>query len=222
MFWPKKKNMSEEFYNIAKALIYSLETKDPYTSGHSYRVYKMSKDLGGMFKLTDEDRFNLEGGSLLHDIGKIGIKDDVLFKPSSLTFEEFTIMKTHVILGANIISQVPTLKRCLEPILFHHERMDGKGYPHGLDGADIPFIAKITTVADAYDAMTTNRVYMPARSPEEGLEEIIRFSGTQFDPEVVEAFVAWWHQKHKEKDPIISSGDFKDSETMITDIAKLH
>lgn len=214
--------MSEEFYNIAKALIYSLETKDPYTSGHSYRVYKMSKDLGGMFKLTDEDRFNLEGGSLLHDIGKIGIKDDVLFKPSSLTFEEFTIMKTHVILGANIISQVPTLKRCLEPILFHHERMDGKGYPHGLDGADIPFIAKITTVADAYDAMTTNRVYMPARSPEEGLEEIIRFSGTQFDPEVVEAFVAWWHQKHKEKDPIISSGDFKDSETMITDIAKLH
>ena len=214
--------MSEEFYNIAKALIYSLETKDPYTSGHSYRVYKMSKDLGGMFKLTEEDRFNLEGGSLLHDIGKIGIKDDVLFKPSSLTFEEFTIMKTHVILGANIISQVPTLKRCLEPILFHHERMDGKGYPHGLDGADIPFIAKITTVADAYDAMTTNRVYMPARSPEEGLEEIIRFSGTQFDPEVVEAFVAWWHQKHKERDPIISSGDFKDSETMITDIAKLH
>ncbi len=175
-----------------------------------------------MFKLTDEDRFNLEGGSLLHDIGKIGIKDDVLFKPSSLTFEEFTIMKTHVILGANIISQVPTLKRCLEPILFHHERMDGKGYPHGLDGADIPFIAKITTVADAYDAMTTNRVYMPARSPEEGLEEIIRFSGTQFDPEVVEAFVAWWHQKYKEKDPIISSGDLKDSETMITDIAKLH
>lgn len=214
--------MSEEFYNIAKALIYSLETKDPYTSGHSYRVYKMSKDLGGMFKLTEEDRFNLEGGSLLHDIGKIGIKDDVLFKPSSLTSEEFTIMKTHVILGANIISQVPTLKRCLEPILFHHERMDGKGYPHGLDGADIPFIAKITTVADAYDAMTTNRVYMPARSPEEGLEEIIRFSGTQFDPEVVEAFVAWWHQKHKERDPIISSGDFKDSETMITGIAKLH
>ncbi|MDA0773100.1 MAG: HD-GYP domain-containing protein [Cyanobacteria bacterium] len=214
--------MSEEFYNIAKALIYSLETKDPYTSGHSYRVYKMSKDLGGMFSLTDEDRFNLEGGSLLHDIGKIGIKDDVLFKPSSLTSEEFTIMKTHVILGANIISQVPTLKRCLEPILFHHERMDGKGYPHGLDGADIPFIAKITTVADAYDAMTTNRVYMPARSPEEGLEEIIRFSGTQFDPEVVEAFVAWWHQKHKERDPIISSGDFKDSETMTTDIAKLH
>ena len=212
----------EEFYNIAKALIYALETKDPYTSGHSYRVYKMSKDLGKSFDLSEEDQFNLEGGSLLHDIGKIGIKDDVLFKPSSLTAEEFTIMKTHVILGANIISQVPTLKRCLEPILFHHERIDGKGYPHGLDGDEIPFIAKITTVADAYDAMTTNRVYMPARSPEEGLEEIIRFSGSQFDPAVVEAFVGWWHEKNKEKDPIISSGNHKDSETMITDIAKLH
>lgn len=216
------KKMSEEFYNIAKALIYALETKDPYTSGHSYRVYKMSKDLGRMFELNEDDQFNLAGGALLHDIGKIGIKDDVLFKPSSLSAEEFTIMKTHVILGANIISQVPTLKRCLEPILFHHERIDGKGYPHGLDGADIPFIAKITTVADAYDAMTTNRVYMPARSPEEGLEEIIRFSGTQFAPEIVEAFVEWWHKKYKEKDPIISSGNYKDSETMITDIARLH
>ncbi len=214
--------MSNEFYNIAKALIYALEIKDPYTSGHSYRVFKISKDLGLLFNLPEEDQFNLEGGALLHDIGKIGIKDDVLFKPSSLSSEEFSIMKTHVILGANIVSQVPKLKRCLEPILFHHERIDGKGYPHGLSGDDIPFVAKITTVADAYDAMTTNRVYMPARSPEEGLEEVIRFSGTQFEPEVVEAFVDWWHRKYKEKDPIINSGNHKDSETLLIDVAKLH
>jgi HD-GYP domain-containing protein (c-di-GMP phosphodiesterase class II) len=197
--------MQEEFYNIAKALIYALEIKDPYTSGHSYRVFKISKELGKSFDLRDEDQFNLEGGALLHDIGKIGIKDDVLFKPSSLTIDEYTIMKTHVILGANIVSQVPDLKRCLEPILFHHERVDGKGYPHGISGKEIPLIAKITSVADAYDAMTTNRVYMPARSPEEGLEEVIRFSGSQFEPEVVEAFVEWWHKKYQAKDPIINS-----------------
>ena len=197
--------MQEEFYNIAKALIYALEIKDPYTSGHSYRVFKISKELGKSFDLRDEDQFNLEGGALLHDIGKIGIKDDVLFKPSSLTLDEYTIMKTHVILGANIVSQVPDLKRCLEPILFHHERVDGKGYPHGISGKEIPLIAKITSVADAYDAMTTNRVYMPARSPEEGLEEVIRFSGSQFEPEVVEAFVEWWHKKYQAKDPIINS-----------------
>jgi len=197
--------MKEEFYNIAKALIYALEIKDPYTSGHSYRVFKISKELGKMFDLPENEQFNLEGGALLHDIGKIGIKDDVLFKPSSLTFDEYNIMKTHVILGANIVSQVPDLKRCLEPILFHHERIDGKGYPHGISGKEIPMIAKITSVADAYDAMTTNRVYMPARSPEAGLEEVIRFSGTQFEPEVVEAFVEWWHKKYQAKDPIINS-----------------
>ena len=175
-----------------------------------------------MFDLTDDDQFNLEGGALLHDIGKIGIKDDVLFKPSSLSVEEFTIMKTHVILGANIVSQVPNLKRCLEPILFHHERIDGKGYPHGLSANEIPFIAKITTVADAYDAMTTNRVYMPARSPEEGLEEVIRFSGTQFEPEVVEAFVDWWHKKYRERDPIINSGSLKDHAKLNIDTTMLH
>ena len=192
-----------EFYNTAKALVYALEIKDPYTSGHSYRVYKIAKELGALFDLSEADLFALEGGALLHDIGKIGIKDDVLFKPASLTFDEFKIMKTHVILGANIVSRVDNLKACLEPVLFHHERIDGKGYPHGMDGKDIPFIAKITTVADSYDAMTTNRVYMPARTPEDGLEEVIRNSGTQFDPEVVEAFTEWWHIKDKEKDPII-------------------
>lgn len=216
--------MREEFYNIAKALIYALEIKDPYTSGHSYRVFKIAKEIGQLFDLSEEDQFNLEGGSLLHDIGKIGIKDDVLFKPSSLSFEEYTIMKTHVILGANIVSQIPSLKRCLEPILFHHERIDGKGYPHGMTDEEIPLIAKITTVADAYDAMTTNRVYMPARSPEEGLEEVIRFSGTQFEPEVVEAFTEWWHHKFKEKDPIIDQDNkcLEVGAELLIDSSKLH
>lgn len=198
-------NIESEFYNIAKALIYALEIKDPYTSGHSYRVFKIAKELGLLFELDKLEQFSLEGGSLLHDIGKIGIRDDVLFKPGSLSNEEFSTMKSHVVLGANIISQVDTLKQCLEPVLFHHERIDGKGYPHGLSGDEIPFIAKITCVADSYDAMTTNRVYMPARSAEEGLEEVIRCSGTQFDPAVVEVFAEWWHKKNKANDPILES-----------------
>jgi HD-GYP domain-containing protein (c-di-GMP phosphodiesterase class II) len=209
-------NTENEFYNVAKALIYALEIKDPYTSGHSYRVYKIAKELGQMFNLPAYEQFCLEGGALLHDIGKIGIRDSVLFKPSALTAEEFAAMKTHVILGANIISQVDTLKPCLEPILFHHERIDGKGYPHGISGEEIPFIAKITTVADAYDAMTTNRVYMPARSPEEGLEEVIRFSGNQFAPEVVEAFAEWWHTKYKANDSIL----INTSSIFIKDVTK--
>lgn len=199
------KYLESGFHNAAKSLIYALEAKDPYTSGHSYRVYKIAKQLGEMLELSEEDQFNLEGGALLHDIGKIGIRDDVLFKPATLTAEEFEIMKSHVLLGANVISKIEVLKCCLEPILFHHERIDGKGYPHGLMGDEIPFVAKITTVADCYDAMTTNRVYMPARSPEDGLEEVIRCSGSQFEPAVVEAFVEWWHTKNKSKDPIIHS-----------------
>jgi HD-GYP domain-containing protein (c-di-GMP phosphodiesterase class II) len=196
-------NLEKIFYETAKALIYALEIKDPYTCGHSYRVYKIAKELGQAFNLSEEQKFSLEGGALLHDIGKIGIKDDVLFKPASLDVQEFSIMKTHVVLGANIISQVDSLKHALEPVLFHHERVDGKGYPHGISAKEIPLIAKITSVADAYDAMTTNRVYMPARTAEDGLEEIIRCSGSQFAPEVVEVFVDWWHKKYKSSDPII-------------------
>lgn len=199
------KYLESSFHNAAKALIYSLEAKDPYTSGHSYRVYKIAKELGERLGLNEVDQFNLEGGALLHDIGKVGIKDDILFKPGALTKQEFELMKGHVMLGANIVSKVEVLHSCLEPILYHHERIDGKGYPHGMMGDEIPFISKITTVADCYDAMTTNRVYRAARTPEDGLEEIIRCSGTQFEPVVVEAFTDWWHEHYKKHDPIVFS-----------------
>ena len=180
--------INSSYYEVAKSLIHALELKDPYTSGHSYRVYKMAKDLGKLFSLPEQLQVSLEGGALLHDIGKIGIRDTILLKPASLTLDEFRIMKTHVVLGADIISQSDSLKHCLEPVLFHHERIDGKGYPHGLAGEDIPLIAKITCVVDSYDAMTTNRIYTPAKSPEEAMAELKRCAGTQFDNEVVEAF----------------------------------
>ncbi|NQY79361.1 MAG: HD-GYP domain-containing protein [Candidatus Caenarcaniphilales bacterium] len=205
-----KTNSNIKYYEVAKALIHALELKDPYTSGHSFRVYKMAKELGKLFDLDEEKQFSLEGGALLHDIGKIGIRDSILLKPASLTFEEFRIMKTHVVLGADIISQCDSLKHCLEPVLFHHERIDGKGYPHGLKGEEIPLIAKITCVVDSYDAMTTNRVYTPARTPEEALKELQRCSGAQFDHEVIEAFSDWWQDKNQKQENIIevvSAGD---------------
>jgi HD-GYP domain-containing protein (c-di-GMP phosphodiesterase class II) len=196
--------INTSYYEVAKSLIHALELKDPYTSGHSYRVYKMAKDLGKLFSLPEQLQVSLEGGALLHDIGKIGIRDAILLKPASLTMDEFRIMKTHVVLGADIISQSDSLKHCLEPILFHHERIDGKGYPHGLAGEDIPLIAKITCVVDSYDAMTTNRIYTPAKSPEEAMAELKRCAGTQFDNEVVEAFTEWWQSKFVINDQIIS------------------
>jgi HD-GYP domain-containing protein (c-di-GMP phosphodiesterase class II) len=196
--------INTSYYEVAKSLIHALELKDPYTSGHSYRVYKMAKDLGKLFSLPEQLQVSLEGGALLHDIGKIGIRDAILLKPASLTMDEFRIMKTHVVLGADIISQSDSLKHCLEPILFHHERIDGKGYPHGLAGEDIPLIAKITCVVDSYDAMTTNRIYTPAKSPEEAMAELKRCAGTQFDNEVVEAFTEWWQSKFAINDQIIS------------------
>jgi HD-GYP domain-containing protein (c-di-GMP phosphodiesterase class II) len=196
--------INTSYYEVAKSLIHALELKDPYTSGHSYRVYKMAKDLGKLFSLPEQLQVSLEGGALLHDIGKIGIRDAILLKPASLTMDEFRIMKTHVVLGADIISQSDSLKHCLEPILFHHERIDGKGYPHGLAGEDIPLIAKITCVVDSYDAMTTNRIYTPAKTPEEAMAELKRCAGTQFDNEVVEAFTEWWQSKFVINDQIIS------------------
>jgi HD-GYP domain-containing protein (c-di-GMP phosphodiesterase class II) len=196
--------INSSYCEVAKSLIHALELKDPYTSGHSYRVYKMAKDLGKLFSLPEQLQVSLEGGALLHDIGKIGIRDTILLKPASLTLDEFRIMKTHVVLGADIISQSDSLKHCLEPVLFHHERIDGKGYPHGLAGEDIPLIAKITCVVDSYDAMTTNRIYTPAKSPEEAMAELKRCAGTQFDNEVVEAFTEWWQNKFVINDQIIS------------------
>ena len=170
----QKSLKNQNYYEVAKALIHALELKDPYTSGHSFRVYKMAKEIGKIYELDEESQISIEGGALLHDIGKVGIRDSILLKPASLTFEEFRIMKTHVVLGADIVSQCDSLKHCLEPVLFHHERIDGKGYPHGLKGDEIPLIAKITCVVDSYDAMTTNRVYTPARTPSEALKELQR------------------------------------------------
>ena len=215
----QKSLKNQNYYEVAKALIHALELKDPYTSGHSFRVYKIAKEIGKIYELDEESQISIEGGALLHDIGKVGIRDSILLKPASLTFEEFRIMKTHVVLGADIVSQCDSLKHCLEPVLFHHERIDGKGYPHGLKGDEIPLIAKITCVVDSYDAMTTNRVYTPARTPSEALKELQRCTGSQFDHEVIEAFTQWWQEKNSASEKII---EVIDSENINLDLDECH
>ena len=180
------------YVGVIKALAVALDCRDPYTAGHSERVSALSIMIGRQMKLDAEQLEVLRLGSLLHDIGKIGIRDNVLTKAGPLTPEEFEILKTHTTLGGHILRQVPFLARHLPIVELHHERPDGRGYPHGLLNHAIPLLARIVHVADAFDAMTTARAYRPAGSASHGITELWRYAGSQFDAEVVEAFVTAW------------------------------
>ena len=184
----------ENFFLMARTLALAIEARDPYTGGHSDRVFQVAAEIGKKCNLSPLEQMYLEGGALLHDVGKIAIRDAVLLKPGPLTDLEYKEMQLHTIFGAQIIKKMSCLQGCVDVVLLHHERMDGYGYPYGLKGNEIPFAARITSVVDAYDAMTSNRIYRKALSHEQGIEEIIRNSGTQFDPEVVKVFVKWWEE----------------------------
>ena len=180
------------YVGAIKALAAALDCRDPYTAGHSERVSALSIMIGRQMKLDAEQLDILRLGSLLHDIGKIGIRDNVLTKAGPLTPEEFEIIKTHPTLGGHILRQVPFLAKHLPIVELHHERPDGRGYPHGLLNHATPLLARIVHVADAFDAMTTARAYRPAGTPSHAIAELWRYAGSQFDAEVVEAFVAAW------------------------------
>lgn len=173
-----------------RALAAALDARDPYTAGHSERVSVLSVAIGRQLKLAQDELEVLRLGALLHDIGKIGVPDDVLRKPSALTDAEYALIKEHPVLGARILRVVPFLAPHLPIVELHHERPDGRGYPRGLRGDDIPLAARIVHVADAYDAMTSDQNWRPRLSREEALAELQRCAGTQFDPAVVVAFVA--------------------------------
>jgi putative nucleotidyltransferase with HDIG domain len=180
------------YVGAIKALAAALDCRDPYTAGHSERVSALSVMIGRQLRLEAEQLEVLRLGALLHDIGKIGIRDNVLTKAGPLTAEEFEIIKTHPTLGAHILRQVPFLTRHLPIVELHHERPDGRGYPRGLLGHATPLLARIVHVADAFDAMTTARAYRPAQTVTHAIAELWRYAGSQFDAEVVEAFVAAW------------------------------
>jgi len=182
------KKLNELFTSTIRALATALDARDPYTKGHSERVAQYSLCIGRYMGLSGKDLDILERGALLHDIGKIGIRDNILLKPGPLTAEEWVIMRSHIIIGANIISPIEQLQEVALLVKYNHERWDGMGYPEGLTGEEIPLGARIITLTDALDTITTDRPYRRALSWAYTLNEVKKGSGKHFDPEVVEAF----------------------------------
>jgi len=175
------------FIGSIRMLAAAVDEKDPYTRGHSGRVAKYSEIVGRELGLSADDLDRLRISALLHDVGKIGVDDRVLKKPGALTDDEFELMKQHPIKGANIMRPVAQLAEMLPGIELHHEHMDGRGYPYGLSGEQIPMMAKIIAVADTLDAITTNRPYQSAMELDYALERIRFLAGARFDPVVVDA-----------------------------------
>jgi len=187
----KLKEAAEEnrelFIGSIRMLAAAIDEKDPYTRGHSGRVAKYSQIIGRELGLPPEEMDKLRIAALLHDVGKIGVDDRVLKKPGSLTPEEFDLMKQHTVKGANIMRPVSQLKEILPGIELHHEHIDGRGYPYGLSGPQIPLMARIIGVADTLDAMTTNRPYQTAMDLDFALGRIKALTGSKFDATVVNA-----------------------------------
>jgi HD-GYP domain-containing protein (c-di-GMP phosphodiesterase class II) len=179
--------VQDALYTV-QTLADAIDIKDPVTSGHSRRVTQLSLAIYDELNDIPEERRYIELAGLLHDVGKIGIREEVLMKPGSLTPEEFKHMEEHPTIGYHLLKGPRFLRKILPAVLYNQERYDGKGYPKGLKGEEIPLSARIIAVADAFDAMTNDRPYRKALSVEEALEEIRKNSGTQFDPKVVEAF----------------------------------
>jgi response regulator RpfG family c-di-GMP phosphodiesterase len=167
----------------------AIEAKDTYTKGHCRRVAAYSRKMGKFIGLGKNELETLECGALLHDVGKIGISENILNKPGKLTDEEFESMKAHAIIGYNIISNIHMLRDANRIIRHHHERYDGAGYPDNIESDKIDILARIVAIADAYDAMTSERPYRKSIPKEKALSTLRDFSGTQFDPRLVAQFL---------------------------------
>lgn len=182
-------DMKRNYYETVKALINAIEAKDPYTSGHAERVGKYAVAIAEEMNLKPEQVEIIKNAALLHDIGKIGVSDRVLKKQEKLTDDEFAIIKSHPSVGYDIIKDIGFLNPIRDIVKHHHEKWDGTGYPDGLTGKDIPLETSILTVADAFDAMVTDRPYRKALTLETALQEIISNAGTQFNPNIVDVSV---------------------------------
>jgi putative nucleotidyltransferase with HDIG domain len=182
-------NKEEILLHTIRALIAALEAKDSYTSGHSLQVARYAHMMGEALGLFEEDLFILELSALLHDIGKIGMPDHILKKAASLGDEEYALAKEHVIIGSKIVNEISDLKDVATIIRHHHERYDGEGYPDGLKGDAIPLFSRIITIVDAYETIRAKRRYSGEKTMGYAFEELIKHSGTQFDPELLEVFI---------------------------------
>ena len=173
----------------------ALETRDLHSASHSKRMAALSEQLAKEFGFSARETRELCWAALLHDIGKIGVKDTILKKKGPLTEEEWAIIKTHPEIGAQIVRGVTGLEKIAPLILAHHERMDGKGYPNGLRGDEIPLGARILAVTDAYTTMTDGRPYQKKRKHQEALQELLEQAGSAYDREVVQLFIQLFNKK---------------------------
>lgn len=208
--------LQDLFITTVSSLSSAIDEKDTHTEGHSKRVTELALDIAKKLNLSEKDRNILELAARLHDLGKIGVSEAILSKPGKLNDEEWKIMKAHPLKGVKILQPAEDIKETLSAvqkarllipkedmkkiipgIKHHHERYDGKGYPDGLQGEDIPLMARIIAVADAFDAMTSSRPYRPAMSEKEAIEELVRNAGYQHDPNIVEAFLQIRKEKRK-------------------------
>jgi len=182
-------DLNTMFLGTLEALTASIDAKDMYTSGHSLRVAHLVQLLGKEIGLNEHTVGRMHIAGLVHDIGKIGVPEAVLTKPGKLTEEEFAWIRRHPQIGHRILKDIPQLADILPGVLYHHERFDGQGYPEGIAGDDIPFVARLISLADAFDAMSSTRTYRPTLSRSEVFQEILDCAGTQFDPELAPVFV---------------------------------
>jgi putative nucleotidyltransferase with HDIG domain len=184
-----RENVERNLVDTITAFVNAIESKDRYLKGHSARVALYAAEIAQVMGMMPEMVDVVRRGAMLHDLGKLSIMDTILRKPERLTAEEFTIIKSHPVVGAKILEPLRFLARETCAVRHHHERWDGTGYPDGLGGEDIPIVARVVTVADVFDAITSNRPYRTALALDEARGEIARGSGSHFDPAVVDAFV---------------------------------
>jgi putative nucleotidyltransferase with HDIG domain len=196
----QKENTLQLTFTLANAL----DSRDHYTANHSENVAYYAKKIAQEMNLSKMTCEHIYIGGLLHDIGKIGVPEAILTKPSRLTNEEFVIIKKHPVIGYNMLKHITKFKKngILNIILHHHERYDGQGYPRSIAGVKIPLAARIMAVADSFDAMTSKRVYRSELDLEYTIDEIRKNAGKQFDPEVVNVFLKIWNREGKKLMPV--------------------
>jgi len=181
--------LESAYTDSIQTLLYTVEAKTPYTKGHSLRVSDYSVLIGKKLNLSQNDLQILKLGGLFHDVGKIGIPDNILFKNDKLTDNEYSEIKKHTLIGVKILSNSKMYQEILPIVKYHHERIDGKGYPLGLSNDKIPYLARIVTIADSYDAMTSQRSYRESLSVNSVISEFSNNLGTQFDPVIGQLFI---------------------------------
>jgi len=182
--------MRKMYLDTIRTLAAAIDAKDPYTHGHSDRVSKLAVQLARKMDFVETEIEYVEYAAILHDIGKIGIEDQILGKKDKLTDREYERIKEHPVIGAGIIESIEFLRGCSKTVMHHHERFDGKGYPAGLKGEEIPKLARLLGIVDAYDAMNSNRPYRIKLSAQNILSELENEAGKQFDPNMVKVFIS--------------------------------